>query len=98
MEITSDVIIGGGLTLSGLLSGLAKLLYSNGYFLKYKKYTGIGLIVLGIAISTGVSYFSGANNATSLFVAALTGLMAGLGAVGMQSTLKNAIEGMNKPS
>lgn len=95
MEIPTDMIVVGGLTLSGLLSGLAKLLYQNGLFVKYKKFTGIGLVILGVAIAVVTTYFHGANS-YNLLIAALTGISAGLGAVGIQSTGKNVAEGLKK--
>lgn len=95
MEIPTDMIIVGGLTLSGLLSALAKILYSSGYFLKYKKFTGISLVILGIAIAVVTTYFHGAN-LYNLLLAVLTGISAGLGAVGMQSTGKNVAEGLKQ--
>lgn len=96
MEIPTDMIVVGGLTLSGLLSGLAKLLYQNGFFVKYKKFTGIGLVILGVAIAVTATYIHGTKDSYNLLLAVLTGISAGLGAVGIQSTAKNAVEGLQK--
>lgn len=93
-ETSMDFTLVGGLTLSFVLTILTKVAYNAGLFVKYKKFTGIGLVAVGVLLAVASTVSRGKTDFGSILNSAIIGIVVGLSAVGIQSTTKNAAEGL----
>lgn len=96
MPETMDFTLVGGLTLSFVLTILTKVAYNAGLFVKYKKFTGIGLVAVGVLLAVTSTVARGKADFGSILNSAVIGIVVGLSAVGIQSTTKNAAEGFKQ--
>jgi hypothetical protein len=82
-----DIELIGGISAVVIIIGLLQVLKGFGLDAKF---TPIVAVVLGLAVSLGLSYFG----ETKAFEAVVFGLAVGLSAVGLYSGAKNVTEGV----